>query len=134
MFFVQTFKRSTSFPEPSLFMKSFRPARNNIHKAVNADTMFTWDSQKAILNLVKHSVSFEEAATVFGDPGALDWEDPEHSETEVRFKRLGMSRDQRILIVIYTIRRTANGDKAIRLISARRASRKERKAYSEQLH
>ncbi len=96
--------------------------------------MFTWDSQKAILNLVKHSVSFEEAATVFGDPGALDWEDPEHSETEVRFKRLGMSRDQRILIVIYTIRRTANGDKAIRLISARRASRKERKAYSEQLH
>jgi uncharacterized protein len=91
--------------------------------------MFTWDCQKAILNLEKHGVSFDEAATVFGDPGALEWEDLEHSVAEARFKRLGISRSRRILIVVYTIRRAANGDKAIRLISARQASRKERKAY-----
>ena len=92
--------------------------------------MFIWDPKKAILNVEKHRVSFEEAAAVFGDPNALDWKDPEHSGIELRFKRLGMSREQRILTVAYTIRRTANGNKAIRIISARPASRKERKAYA----
>ena len=92
--------------------------------------MFNWDPKKAILNLEKHRVSFEEAATVFGDPNALDWKDPVHSGMELRFKRLGISFDRRILTVVYTIRRTANGNKAIRVISARPASRKERKAYA----
>ncbi len=92
--------------------------------------MFTWDPQKAILNFEKHGISFEEAATIFIDPLALEWEDPEHSGVELRLKRLGISNAHRILTVIYTIRRTANGNKAIRIISARQASRKERKAYA----
>jgi uncharacterized DUF497 family protein len=92
--------------------------------------MFTWDSQKAILNLEKHRVSFEEAATIFSDPIALAWEDLEHSVMEIRFKRLGISHAHRVLMVVYTIRRAANGNKAIRIIGARQASRKERKAYS----
>jgi uncharacterized DUF497 family protein len=92
--------------------------------------MFTWDPKKAILNFEKHKVSFEEAAAVFNDLRALDWKDLEHSGEELRFKRLGISNTQRILTVVYTIRRTKSGNKAIRIISARPASRKERKAYT----
>ncbi len=92
--------------------------------------MFTWDPQKAILNFEKHGVSFEEAATVFGDPNALDWEDLGHSGIELRFRRLGISQAHRVLIVVYTIRSTSHGNKAIRIISARQASRKERKAFT----
>ena len=92
--------------------------------------MFTWDSQKAILNYDKYGVSFEEAATIFADPNALDWEDVKHSGIEPRLKRLGISHARRVLIVVYTIRSTANGKKAIRIISARAASQKERKAYA----
>jgi uncharacterized protein len=92
--------------------------------------MFTWDPQKAILNFQKHGISFEEAATIFADLAALEWEDREHSEVEWRRKRIGISCAHRVLIMIYTIRRTANGNTAIRIISARQASRKERKAYA----
>ncbi len=92
--------------------------------------MFSWDARKALSNLKKHGVSFEEAATVFGDPEALDWEDPEHSVAEVRSKRLGTSLTSRILIVNYTARRANDGKEIIRIISARQATRKERKAYA----
>ena len=92
--------------------------------------MFSWDTRKAIQNLREHDVSFEDAATVFADPEALDWEDIEHSEIERRFKRLGKSLADRVLLVIYTIRRTRDGKETIRIISARQASRKERKAYA----
>jgi uncharacterized protein len=92
--------------------------------------MFTWDPQKAILNFEKHGVSFEEAVTIFGDPEGLDWEDLEHSGLESRLKRLGLSEERRVLIVVYTIRRMKSGNEAIRIISARQASRKERKAYA----
>jgi uncharacterized DUF497 family protein len=61
--------------------------------------VFSWDARKALSNLKKHGVSFEEAAIVFADPEALDWDDPEHSNSEVRFKRLGTSVTGRILIV-----------------------------------
>ena len=77
----------------------------------------------------KHGVSFEEAATVFADPDALDGPDVKHSEREARFLRLGRSLTGRVLIVAYTTRGTGNGE-AIRIISARRASRKERAAYA----
>ena len=60
--------------------------------------MFTWDAGKATRNLRKHGVSFEEAATVFADPDALEWEDLKHSHKENRFKRLGISSQGRILI------------------------------------
>jgi uncharacterized DUF497 family protein len=94
--------------------------------------MFSWDSVKAAANLKKHGISFEEAATVFSDAEALDWEDVEHSAREPRYKRLGQSIGQRILIVVYTVRRLKDGKETIRIISARQASQKERKAYSGQ--
>jgi uncharacterized DUF497 family protein len=92
--------------------------------------MFSWDKQKAIINFEKHGVSFEEAATIFADPEGLDWEDLTHSIHEVRYKRLGISIDQRVILVVYTIRGAPDGTETIRIISARPASRKERKAYS----
>jgi uncharacterized DUF497 family protein len=92
--------------------------------------MFSWDTRKAILNYEQHGVSFEEAATIFADPDGLDWEDLAHSAHERRYKRLGISIDGNILLLVYTIRRSKDGKETIRLISARRASRKERKAYS----
>jgi uncharacterized protein len=91
--------------------------------------VFSWDARKARSNLEKHGVSFEEAATVFADPSALEWEDSSHSKEEGRVKRLGNSASGRILILVYTWRRTKNDDETIRIISARRASPKERKAY-----
>src|ERR671918_353507 len=94
--------------------------------------MFSWDAAKAITNFEKHGISFEEAATVFSDPEGLDWEDLEHSTRESRYKRLGRSIARRILIVVYTTRRLKDGKETIRIISARHASRKERKAYSGQ--
>ena len=90
--------------------------------------MFEWDSAKAIANLLKHGISFDEAATVFLDPNALDGPDELHSQAESRFRRLGKSVDGRVLMVAYTLRRTGNAE-TIRVISARRASRRERAAY-----
>jgi uncharacterized DUF497 family protein len=92
--------------------------------------MFSWDSPKALKNYEKHSVPFEEAATVFSDPEGLDWEDFQHGLAERRWKRLGRSSQGRVLLVVYTLRRLAHGTETIRLISARQASRKERKAYA----
>lgn len=91
--------------------------------------MFEWDASKAATNLQKHGVSFEEAATVFGDPDALDGPDLKHSEQEERSLRLGRSLTGRVLIVAYTVRGAGNGE-TIRIISARRASGKERAAYA----
>jgi hypothetical protein len=91
--------------------------------------MFEWDARKAVVNRIKHEVSFEEAATVFGDPEALDGPDLRHSGEESRFLRLGRAATGRVLIVAYTVRREVDGE-SIRIISARRASRKEREAYA----
>ncbi len=90
--------------------------------------MFEWDTGKAVSNLRKHGVSFDEAMTVFADPDALDGPDLTHSAHEVRFLRLGRSSAGRVLMLAYTIRRSGDGE-AIRIISARRASRKERTAH-----
>ena len=87
---------------------------------------FEWDENKARTDLVKHGVSFVEAATVFGDPLSLTIPDPAHSQREDRFIILGHSHQQRLLVVVHTDR----GDN-IRLISARRTSRSERKNYEE---
>jgi len=67
---------------------------------------------------------------VFSDPEGLDWEDIEHSLSERRSKRLGMSALGRVLPVVYTLRRLKHGQESVRIISARQASRKERKAYA----
>ena len=90
--------------------------------------MFEWDTGKATANYAKQ-VSFEEAATVFGDPDALDGPDLSHSEKESRFLRVGRAVTGRVLVVAYTVRRR-DDDESIRIISARRASRKERAAYA----
>ena len=87
---------------------------------------FQWDENKARTNLAKHGVSFEAAATVFGDPLSLTIPDPAHSQNEDRIVILGTSHNDKLLVVVHTER----GD-SIRLISARRASRKERKSYEE---
>jgi hypothetical protein len=92
--------------------------------------MFSWDVRKAQANYEKHGVAFEEAATVFVDPAGLDWEDLKHSREEKRFKRLGKSITGRILLLVYTVRRVSHDSEAIRIISARQASRKERQAYA----
>jgi uncharacterized DUF497 family protein len=85
-----------------------------------------WDLKKAARNLAKHGVSFQEGATVFGDPLGRIVADPRHSVQEERCVLLGASRQQRLLAVMFVER----GD-AIRLISARRATRRERRDYEE---
>src|SRR5882724_6376157 len=95
--------------------------------------MFTWDTNKALLNFEKHGVTFFEAASVFEDPEALEILDERHSATESRSWRIGCSDEGRVLIVVYTVRRSTD-EEAIRIISARRASRKERAAYARRPH
>ncbi len=87
---------------------------------------FEWDENKAARNLSKHSVSFEEARTVFDDPLYVDFYDPDHSDDEERYLIVGHSNQGPLLIVSYTER----GD-LIRLISARVVTRAEREAYEE---
>jgi uncharacterized protein len=87
---------------------------------------FAWDRQKAESNLAKHGVSFEEAQTAFLDECARLIDDPDHSLREERFLLLGYSFQGRCLLVVHCYR---EADSVIRLISARRASRKEERAY-----
>jgi uncharacterized protein len=87
---------------------------------------FEWDPEKAARNLEKHSVSFQEAATVFGDPLAMTYFDPDHSEDEDRFLTFGHSDAGKLLVVSHTDR-----DDRIRIISARAMTRKERKQHEE---
>jgi uncharacterized protein len=90
--------------------------------------VFEWDPRKAQANAAKHGVSFDEAVTVFLDTNALDGPDLQHSGGEARFRRLGSSAEGRVLMVVYTLRRSGHAE-TVRLISARRASRRERTAY-----
>lgn len=87
---------------------------------------FEWDDEKALSNLAKHGVSFEEAATVFGDFLSLTFDDPDHSFDEKRFITIGSSEKGRLLFVSHTDR-----EDAIRIISARELTRGERKMYEE---
>ena len=91
--------------------------------------MFEWDPRKAAANVEKHGVTFEDAITVFLDPAGLDGLDLAHSATEARYLRLGQAMDGRVLIVAYTLRRRNDDAEKVRLISERRASRRERAAY-----
>ena len=87
---------------------------------------FEWDPRKAALNLAKHKVSFDEAVTAFGDPLGQIIDDPRHSADEERFVLLGRSGRRRLLVVMFTER-----GEAIRLISARRATPRERRGHEE---
>lgn len=87
---------------------------------------FEWDPDKAARNLAKHGVSFVEAATVFGDPLAITYFDPDHSDAEDRFLTFGQSSAGHLLVISHTDRVDRT-----RIISARRATRKERNQYEE---
>lgn len=87
---------------------------------------FDWDERKATANAKKHGVSFEEARSVFVDDRAKLIDDPDHSEDEDRFVLLGLSSALRLLLVCHCYRSEGN---VIRIISARRATARESKAY-----
>jgi uncharacterized DUF497 family protein len=87
---------------------------------------FEWDPAKATENLKKHGVTFDEAASVFSDPLALTFDDPDHSTSEKRLITFGQSLQQRLLIISHTPR-----SPRLRIISARRMTRRERKIYEE---
>ena len=87
---------------------------------------FEWNEQKAETNQRKHSVSFHEASTIFGDPLAITFDDPDHSIGEKRYLTFGLSRLNRLLVVAHTGR----ADR-IRIISARVTTRQEKRIYEE---
>ena len=89
---------------------------------------FEWDTNKARFNLAKHSISFEEASTVFGDINSITITDPAHSVSEERYVILGQSYKGKLMVVVHTER-----GENIRIISARAANRKERKTYEANL-
>jgi len=87
---------------------------------------FEWDESKANENLKKHGVSFDEAKTVFNDPFSVTIDDPDHSIEENRYVDIGLSSKSRLIVVSYIER---NG--RIRIISSRKATRRERKDYEK---
>lgn len=87
---------------------------------------FEWDPKKATVNIRKHGVSFQEAATIFSDPLAITFDDPDHVVVEKRYITFGLSLQNRLIIVSHTER-----GKRTRIISARLMDRKERKLYEE---
>lgn len=91
-----------------------------------SDIRFEWDERKNRENKRKHRVSFEEAQTVFLDENAVRYFDPDHSEDENRFLMLGMSFTLRVLVVCHCYR---VDDSVIRIISARKADKKEQADY-----
>ncbi|HEY7185723.1 MAG TPA: BrnT family toxin [Vicinamibacterales bacterium] len=93
-----------------------------------ASVEFTWNQAKARANLKKHRVSFEEARSVFFDDEARLLDDPDHSEDEDRFILLGMSTGPRLLVVVHAYRERGG---LIRIIPARKATPRERRAYTE---
>ena len=87
---------------------------------------FEWNPKKAAANLKKHGVTFQEAATVFGDPLAITFQDPDHSMDEERQMTFGQSLQKRLIVVSHTERKERT-----RIISARLMDRKERIIYDE---
>jgi len=88
------------------------------------DSEFEWDDEKEKSNLKKHGVSFDEGATIFNDPKLATISDPDHSEGEERFVSIGVSVVRRLLTVIHACR-----TERVRLISARKATKAEKKNY-----
>jgi uncharacterized DUF497 family protein len=92
---------------------------------------FEWDEKKSKANLIKHKVAFDEAQTVFFDSNARMIFDPDHSSSEDRFILLGIRALLRVLVVCHCCRN--NDGKVIRIISARKANKKEQKQYESYL-
>ncbi|RBP78621.1 BrnT family toxin [Marinomonas rhizomae] len=91
------------------------------------DLKFEWNFDKSVSNIQKHGVSFDEAKTVFTDEYARLIGDPDHSQDEDRFLLLGTSIESNLLVVCHCIREA----ESIRIISARKASKQERKVYED---
>ncbi len=91
---------------------------------------FEWDTNKEKINIQKHGVTFEQASYVFADPFALNKYDNEHSENEDRWISLGKSLSKTILVVVHTFRAN-DGIEYVRIISARKATKKENQAYQK---
>jgi uncharacterized protein len=87
---------------------------------------FQWNEKKLLSNIKKHGIHFAEASTVFYDENALEYYDPDHSEKEERYLMLGISRNLRVLVVSYCHRES---DAIIRIITSRKATKKETKVY-----
>jgi uncharacterized DUF497 family protein len=96
-----------------------------------ASVHFEWDETKAKKNLQKHHITFEEASSVFLDENAIEFYDEEHSEWEDRFLMLGISNRLNLLLICHCYREE-NG--AIRIISARKATKNEAKHYKGRTH
>ena len=91
---------------------------------------FAWDEAKNRSNKRKYGVSFEEAKSVFYDEYAVEYDDPDHSRDEARFLMLGVSDRLRVLMVCHCLR---EGGSVIRIISARKATKKEIEIYEEEI-
>ena len=91
---------------------------------------FEWDRKKENTNIKKHDVTFEQASYVFSDPFGLNRYDETHSDNEERWVLLGKSLNETILLVAHTFRDN-DGKEFVRIISARRATKKEEKFYKE---
>ena len=91
---------------------------------------FEWDINKEKINIKKHGVTFEQALYIFADPFALNKFDDEHSEDEDRWLILGESLNQTLLLVVHTFRSNDNIE-FVRIISARKATKKEEQTYQE---
>jgi uncharacterized protein len=98
----------------------------HIYNIIMNELRFEWDEDKNRQNERKHGVSFQEAQTVFFDPMAVEFYDDEHVEWEDRFLLLGLSAKLRILLVCHCIR---EGGDVVRIISARKATKKEQRGY-----
>lgn len=94
------------------------------------ELLFTWDTEKAAANIDRHGITFEEAATTWLDPLAIERPDDAHSDHEDRWLRIGESLVGTLLVVWSTERR-ARGQTIIRIIGAREATRKERRRYEQ---
>ncbi len=92
---------------------------------------FEWDVNKARTNLSKHKISFESATSIFRDEKAISISDEEHSDEEERWLTIGMDEVTRTLVVIHTYISVDEKNCNIRLISARKATKKEQKIYKE---
>jgi len=89
---------------------------------------FRWDARKAEINLKKHETTFDEAASVFYDPGVVSWQD-DLIDGELRWRTIGVSEQNRLLFVAHTTTIEEDEDEIVRIISARDATPRERRLY-----
>jgi len=93
--------------------------------------VFEWDPQKAVQNVRKHDVGFEQAAAIFLDQRAISIPDEEHSEDEERWVTMGIDVDGRLLVIVHTFEELAPSRCRVRLISARKATKREARQYAK---